>query len=110
MIARAFIPEGAFDQDEARRVIYRRELASRGDADHEPASRSEQLFGHEYGERRTYRPAYDAVRHVLLCVIIQTSVVACPVRVFFGAARLLQVPDDIAVRVKLADLWDPSGG
>jgi len=78
MIARSLVAQRALDQDEIGRLAYQGDLARRGDADQEPATRGEHLLGHQYGIGRSDRAANDAEALAGVLEAVHFAVVAGP--------------------------------
>src|SRR3990170_266164 len=87
VIAGAFVPEGALDEDEVRRLTDRRDLSGGGQAEEETAARGEELLRHEDREGGPDGPAHDAVADSRAVKHVEVGVIARPPGPAPGAAR-----------------------
>ncbi len=105
MIARAFVAESAVDQNKIRRWTDISNPTGRRHADEQLATGGEELFGHEYGEGGADGTANDAdLPDAFKFERQKLGVVASPALMNMAKACSLQMADDIAVRVKNADI------
>jgi len=84
MVARAFVPERALDQDIVGRWPDIRDLSGGRDAEQHAASRREQLLGHQHRERAADHVTDDAAFDIADPPRPHLGVIARPVRATLG--------------------------
>ena len=107
MVTCTLIAQGTLDQDEIRCGSYSADLARRRDADEQPASGNEQLFGYEHREGRTHSAAYDA--HLAGTIEVEgekVGMVAGPPLMGSGCSGTLEMAHNVAIGIEDADSRD----
>ena len=103
MVASPFIPQGAVDHDEVRRLPRRNNLARRGEANHELASTGKQLLSNKDGEGRTNDPANNPDSVAAEVERVEFGVITRPTCERLCRPSAPQLAHQVAIRVQNAD-------